>query len=212
MALGTLLILGTGGHAQSVWEAARHQYRRILFLSNDPTILAAGEFCGCPAFYDAENNALALHEPFDAAIVAIGENYKRLALTGDLFDRNIPLATVIHPTASVSAAADVQPGSCILAQAAVNAFASMGRACIINTGAVVEHGCRLGAGVHLSPRAALGGNTTLGDCAWMCIGAVAAHNITIGEGSVIAANAAVVSAIPPRVLAAGVPARVKRHF
>ena len=212
MAPEALLIIGTGGHAQSLWEAARYQYPRILFLSNDPVIRMTGEYCGCAAFFDPETDALALREPFDEAIVAIGDNRKRLAMSLRLYDQNIPLATVIHPAASVSAAAQVQPGSCVLAQAAVNAFASTGRACIINTGAVVEHGCRLGDGVHLSPRAALGGNTTVGDCTWVCIGAVAAHNIVIGEHSVIGAGAAVVSNIPSNVLAAGVPARVHRQF
>ncbi len=212
MAQNTLLIIGTGGHAQSVWEAARHHYRRILFLSNEPMLRVTSEFCGCPAFYEPESDALALREPFDEAIVAIGENRRRLELSLRLYDQGVPLATVIHPSASVSSAADLQPGSCVLAQAAINAFASMGRACIINTGAVVEHGCRLGEGVHLSPRVALGGNTLVGDCAWVCIGAVAAHDIVIGEHSVIAAGAAVISAIPPKVLAAGVPARIRRQL
>ncbi|MDR2525960.1 MAG: acetyltransferase [Oscillospiraceae bacterium] len=209
---GTLLILGTGGHAQSLWETARYSYRRILFLTNDPTVLETQQFCGCPAYYSAENSTRALREPFDAAIVGIGDNRTRLALTHRLFAENAPLATIVHPTAALSAAADVQPGTCILAQAAVNALASVGRGCIINTGAVVEHGCRLGEGVHLSPRAALGGNTVVGDCAWICIGASAAHNITIGENSVIGAGAAVVESVPPNVLAVGVPARVRRSF
>lgn len=43
------------------------------------------------------------------------------------------------------------------------------------------------------------------------VGAVIVGEITIGEGSVIGANAVVTQSIPPQVTAAGIPAKIVKH-
>ena len=50
------------------------------------------------------------------------------------------------------------------------------------------------------------------DGVWLCAGATILQGTRIGENSVIAAGAVVVSSIPPNVLAAGIPARVIRQL
>lgn len=49
---------------------------------------------------------------------------------------------------------------------------------------------------------------TIGDYAWIGLGVIILKGVTIGEGAIIAAGSVVARSIPPRTLAAGVPARV----
>ena len=43
---------------------------------------------------------------------------------------------------------------------------------IVNTGASVDHECVIGDAVHLAPGARLAGRVTVGEAAWVGIGAV----------------------------------------
>ncbi|MCL2106703.1 MAG: NeuD/PglB/VioB family sugar acetyltransferase [Oscillospiraceae bacterium] len=205
----TLLILGTGGQAKAVWDAANSQYDRVIFLSNETV---GSSFCGCPAFFSADIDPVDLDVHFDEAIVAIGNNKLRWELTKRLTKQGYALATVIHPTAYVSPGASVALGSCVLANASVNASASIGPACVINTGAVVDRDCVLRNAVSVSPKAALGGGVKVGSFAWICIGACVSHELHIGAGSIVAAGAAVIADVPSDVLVAGVPAEIKKRL
>jgi len=48
----------------------------------------------------------------------------------------------------------------------------------------------------------------IGDHVWLCSGCTIMPGVTIGEGSVVAANALVTKSVPPRSLVAGIPAKV----
>lgn len=71
--------------------------------------------------------------------------------------------------------------------------------------------CRVGARVTVGHRAVLHG-CTIGDDCLIGMGAVVLSGATVGAGSVIAAGAVVPEGaeVPPGVIAAGVPAKVRR--
>ena len=46
------------------------------------------------------------------------------------------------------------------------------------------------------------------DHVWLCTGCTILPGVTVGEGSVVAANALVTKSVPPRSMVAGVPAKV----
>lgn len=76
-------------------------------------------------------------------------------------------------------------------QAVVNADVSIGPHVIINTGAVIEHGCRIGSFTHVAVGAALCGNVSVGENVFIGAGAVVIQGIRIGNDAVVGAGSVV---------------------
>jgi sugar O-acyltransferase (sialic acid O-acetyltransferase NeuD family) len=204
-----LLIIGTGGHGKVVLDCAKKQYNSITFMTNDTH--SAG-MDGYPVIYEQEISVDAVLKNFDELIVAIGNNKARLKISFDYSMKGIKLATIIHETAIISESAVIGEGTVVLANAVINPFAKIGKCCIVNTGAIIEHDCILKDGVHISPNAAMGGTVYIGEKTWVCVGSSIANNITIGDNSVIGAGSVIIKNVPDKVLVAGIPAIIKKHY
>ena len=70
--------------------------------------------------------------------------------------------------------------------------------------------CVLEDGAYIGPGARMGGRVAIGRAAFISTGVTLAPRVRVGDGAVIGAGAVVVDNIPPAVLAYGVPARVAR--
>jgi sugar O-acyltransferase (sialic acid O-acetyltransferase NeuD family) len=204
-----LLIIGSGGHGKVVLDCVRDQYNSITFMTND--IHSTG-ISGYPLLYEQEVSVDYVLKNFDELIVAIGNNNARLKISMGYASRGMKLATIIHEKAVISKYAKIGDGTVVVANAVINPFATVGKYCIINTGAIIEHDCRLKDGVHISPNAAMGSNVVIGEKTWVCLGSSIANNIKIGDNSVIGAGSVIIKDVPDNVLAAGVPATIKKHY
>jgi acetyltransferase EpsM len=64
--------------------------------------------------------------------------------------------------------------------------------------------------VTISPGVTIAGNVNINEGVFIGAGATVIPGITIGKGAYIAAGACVTNDVPPHVMVAGVPARVKK--
>ena len=87
------------------------------------------------------------------------------------------------------------------------AEARLGRCCIINTRASVDHEDVLEDGSELAPGATLCGLVHLKEAAWVCAGATVLPRVTIGADAIVGAGAVATRDIPDGATAVGVPAR-----
>lgn len=208
-----LLVIGGGGHAMVVTEAARAQGWRVLgFFDDDSASAIDASTPRLGAVANASEGAqsgFALDGSPSCAIIALGSLELRSRLIAEL--RGL-FGTVIHPSAVISPSAQIGAGTFVGATAVVQSRAKIGDHAIINTGAIVEHDCVLQPNVHIAPGAVLGGMVTVGRDTLIGLGARIKPGARIGSGCTIGAGAVVVRNVPDHATVIGVPAKPAEWF
>lgn len=196
----SIILIGGSGHARVIIDCIRASGSCVVGILDDG-IAAGAMVLGVPVLgKTADYEAYQEHK----FMIAIGNNGVRNRIAGDL---RVQWATVVHPSAVVSAYASIGAGTMVMPNAVINVGATVGSHCIINTGAVVEHDNTLANFVHISPGAALGGTVAVGEGTHIGIGACVRNNLYICGGCTIGAGAAVVQDITEPGTYVGVPAR-----
>src|SRR3990167_2366935 len=181
----TLLIIGAGGNGKAVAEAAllSGEWQRIAFADDRWPELC--EAFGWPVVADVAGLA-ALEIQVAGAIAAVGNNAAREQWVKAIRAAGLPLVTVVHPRACVSAAATIGEGSAIMALAMVGVDATIGKAAIVNANATVDHDASLGDFAHLGVGVQLAGGVKIGARAWLQAGCSAGYRVVVGDGVVCA--------------------------
>lgn len=208
-----LYIFGAGGHgrelawlAGQVWPADL----QLTFLVDDERYLSA-PVDGIPVRLLADEDL-----PEDSRyIIAIGDPAAR-ARAAESFDaRGATPATLVHPRAEVSAAADIAEGAVVCAGSILTTNVRVGRHTHVNVGCTLAHDDVIGPFTTLSPGVHLAGHVQIGSGVFIGLGANVIDGtddepLVIGDGATIAAGACVLSSVQPGALMAGVPAVRKR--
>ena len=205
----SLLIVGAGGQGVSAAACALQSGRfgSIAFL--DDRLTPGTRVLGLPVLGPVRLLDWRKGR-FGCIHVAIGENQIRLTLLQTACALGYAAPPLVPPSALVSPWAQLEPGCAVLAGATVGPLCSVGTGAIVNTRAVAEHHCRIGAGAHLSPMACLLGRARVERCGWVCARATVLPGVTVGENAVVGAGAVLRSDLPPGALAVGMPARIVR--
>lgn len=181
-------IYGKGGHARVVKYAldTHPQKVRIPYMYNDDD-------------YDST-----LTDPW---VIAIGDNKSRKLIANKLKADNKKFTTVIHHTAI----GDINPGegSQIMMGSVVQVGTKIGKHCIINTSASIDHDCVLEDFTFIGPNATILGGVKIGEGSYIGGGAIVLPYIKIGKNCMIGAGAVVTKDIPDDSLAYGNPAKLK---
>lgn len=199
-----VVVVGDSGHAKVCIELLRAMGQRVdwcVGVTNAQTCL------GVPVLQGDEHLEILRRQGYAQAFVAVGANKARQRLAGVAAALGYRLVNAISPHALISPSAHVGSGVAIMGGVVINANADIGDLAIINTGATVDHDCRIGTAAHVAPQCGLAGNVVVGDLAFLGIGCKAIPEVRIGAGAVLGAGAVVVSDIPDSARAWGVPAR-----
>jgi acetyltransferase EpsM len=98
-----------------------------------------------------------------------------------------------------------------MAGAILNPNVKVGKHCIVNSGAVIEHDCILDNFVHLSPNAALAGNVSIGEGAHIGIGSSIIQGVKIGKWATIGAGTVVLNDVPDYAVIVGNPGKIIKY-
>jgi sugar O-acyltransferase (sialic acid O-acetyltransferase NeuD family) len=211
-----IVIVGAGAHARVVFDILRAAGR-------DKNVKAFIDLEGKAAAEGATINGVAIVNGLEAmaqmvqgggftAILGHGNNSKRKAVLPEIEKMGVELGTAVHPSAIISPDVTIGGGTTVSAGVIILTGARIGRGVIINTAATIDHDCVIDDFVQLAPGAHLAGRVHVQAEAFVGIGAVVIQNLTVGQGSVIGAGAAVVNDAPSQSLIIGVPARVRKHL
>ena len=195
-----IAVYGGGGHGKVVADIARaNGFDSIIWIDDDVNkadAVSLERFLEC--------------YPSVPVALGIGVNRARKKSFERLADAGITPVALIHPSAIVSESVLIGSGAVVMPAAVINADAVVEAGAIINTAAVIEHDCSIGAFAHISPNCALGGAVRVGELAHLGIGSSVIQCVSVGRSSTVGAASAVVDDIPDEVMAAGVPAVVKK--
>lgn len=194
-----IALIGAGGHAKVVFEIIEESGGTVVFIN------------------DADKNITSLHgsevstdlPPAEhAVIVSVGSNAVRKKIASALSN---PVATAIHPKATVSKRSVIGEGTVVMAGATINSDAVIGRHCIINTNASVDHDCVVGDYVHIAPGVALAGSVSIGEGTLVGVGSNIIPGITVGKWAIIGAGSVIISDVPDYAVVVGVPGDIIKY-
>ena len=198
--MNRLIIIGAGGHGKVIADnALKNGYTDICFVDDRAT----GKCMDFP-IVGTSADIEKLNDGNTDFIIGIGNNAVRKKIA-EQYDVN--WVSLIHPSAQIAVNVSIGKGTAVMAGAVINACASVGEHCIINTRAVVEHDNVIEDYVHISPNAALGGTVHIGEQTHIGIGATVINNIDVCGNSIIGAGAIIVRNIEDTGTYVGVPAR-----
>ena len=202
-----VIIVGAGGHAKVIADIVIKSNDNLIGFLDDEImigtkILGDYEVMGPTSLIDSikgENKFF---------IIAIGNNSIRKKFY-EKYDVNY--YTAIHPTAVIGTDVEIGEGSCVMPNACINANSKIGKCCIINSGALVEHDCVLDDFVHISPMASLCGTVKVGRLTQIGARATVRNNVIIGEEILVGMGATVVKDLTLKGTYIGTPAKLREE-
>lgn len=198
----SVVIIGASGHGKVIADIIVNSGDKVLGFLDDADDVQGKKIIGFPvlgkiADYDNHRDC--------EFVIAIGNPYIREKIAIEL---PVKWYTAIHPTAVISSLdVEIGEGTVIMANAVVNPSARIGKHCIINTGAIVEHDNILEDYVHLSPNVTLAGIVKVGKSTHIGAGSCTKQVLNIASDCIIGAGSVIVKDITESGTYVGVPAR-----
>lgn len=205
--LRPLVIFGAGGHAVSVANVALSVgYTVKHFVDKNKTGL---DLLGISIIGDiAELDDLNSY----CFGIAIGDNAARERIYNELQAKhaNLDFPSLIHASATISSFTTIGDGTVVMPKAVVGPNSKVGRFCLVNTQASIDHDCVMLDFSSLAPGSVTGGAVQIGIRSAVSIGATIKHGLKIGNDSVVGANSYLNKDLPSNQVAYGTPAKQVR--
>lgn len=211
--MDSIVILGTSGHAKVIIDIVEQEGRYRIAGLVDRFCRDGESILDYPVIGTDDDLPLLLKRyNISGAIVAIGDNFLRSAVAARVADacQGLRFVSTIHPRASIARGTAIGDGTVVMAGVSVNPSCIIGRHCILNTNASLDHDSCMSDFSSIAPGATTGGGCRIGEFSAVGIGAVMIHNITIGAHAIIGAGATVLKDIDPFSVAYGTPAKIIR--
>ncbi|NJR20119.1 MAG: acetyltransferase [Hyphomonadaceae bacterium] len=195
-----LYLLGSGGHARSVADVALSLgITRLIFV--DSNAEARSNMSGFTAIAELPREL----EPGYKVMPAVGSASVRERLCASVSPDM--LATLIAPNATIGFGATIGAATFVGHHAHIGPCAQIADGVIVNTGAIIEHDCRIGSYSHVSVNSTIAGGCRIGNRTFVGAGSVVIDGIEIADNVTIGAGATVIASIHLAGTYVGTPAR-----
>ena len=174
----SITLYGASGHGKVIIDILNSSGVKIKSVLDDNP--KSESILGIPVIKTSDFDMPTLGK----TIISIGNNKVRKKLSKSL---RANFAIAIHPSAVISSNTRIGEGTVVMARVAINPDVTIGKHCIINTNATVEHDALIADFVHICPGVSLAGNVTIGEGTQVGIGAAVIQGISIGKWVTIGA-------------------------
>ncbi|MDK9696769.1 MAG: acetyltransferase [Siculibacillus sp.] len=199
----SLAIIGAGGHARVVMEAALRAGYPILGLIDRDPALHGITIGGHPVLGgDEEIERLGP----EAVLLANGIGVRptrsdpgtglRARIHAQFVAAGHRFPPIIDPTATIAREVLFADGAQVMAAAVIQPRSSLGVGAVVNTRVSVDHDCAIGDHAFVSPGVVLCGGVTIGPRAFVGAGAIVLPGAEIGEAAVVQAGAVLGGVVP----------------
>lgn len=156
----------------------------------------------------AEGLQLAL-ESKAPTLIALGSRTAALRyhIRKILESRQVPLPSIIHPSAVIAPSAQISHAVIIFAGTVIGPRVSIGPGTVLFNGCTLEHDTKVAENVWIAPGVTTSGFVSIGPHGFVGCGSVLSRECHVAECVLVAAGAVVVHDIPPESIALGVPAQ-----
>lgn len=197
----SLLLIGGGGHCCScidVIESTKNfQIRGVVQPKFSADSVLGYSIIG------SDDDLPRLIKRSKLALITVGQIKNptvRIQLFDFLTQLGAELAVVISPKAHFSRRSFIGEGSIVMHGAIVNANVRIGKNCIVNSQALLEHDVVIHDHCHISTGALVNGNVTVGKGSFVGSGAVLKQGVKLGENVIIGAGQVVLGDVPDDVV------------
>jgi sugar O-acyltransferase (sialic acid O-acetyltransferase NeuD family) len=208
-----MVVVGGGGHAKVLLNVLTRLPTVSVLGYVDPK--DRGPILGFRWLgNDDQLHRLAQEHPGATVAIGIGQvkgGNSRNALFEKLVGAGFVLPPIIAPTAVIARDVSIGEGSVIFDGVVIQPGCRIGKICIVNTQASLDHDCVLDDNVHIAPGAVLSGCVHVGTGSLVGVGACCKHGVRIGTSCTMGAGAVVVSDCLEPGTYLGVPARLVRQ-
>ncbi len=194
-----LVIYGAGGHGRSLAALITASCKDVIVGFLDDGIPAETLVDGLPVLGGMNHLGALTKERVWRAVNGVGgisDLPARLEVYAQLAKAGFACPTVVHQTAFIEQSAILADGIQIFPFAYIGISTNIDFGCIINTGAIVSHDCRLAPYVNLSPGATLAGGVMVGEAALIGMQVTVNLNVHIGARARIGNGATVKADVP----------------
>lgn len=198
-----MVIIGGGGHAESVIDSIRQREEyEIVGYTDRSKMKMESPYLGTD---DVLQEIFEKGVHYAAICVGyLGKSNIRDKLYRTAKNIGFQLPVIIDKTAILAEETLIGEGTYVGKGVIINAGSTIGRMCIVNSGAVIEHGNEIGDFTHVSVNAVLCGNVLVEDHVFVGANATVIQELSIHAHSTIGAGAVVLKDISEKMNIYGV--------
>ena len=185
-----LLLIGCGGHARSLIDVVESSGLWHVLGMVGLSEQVGEEVLGYPVL-GCDQDLPSLRQQCSNALLAVGHiglSTQRYRLAAQLGHLGFAMPLVISGKAYVSRHAQLGIGTSVGHGVIVNAGASVGDYCILNSNSLIEHDAVIGNFCHISTGALVNGGTKIGANSFIGSGAVLRESLKLPPRTVISAG------------------------
>jgi len=190
MKYNNIYIFGVGGHARVILSELLliNNHKSIIFIAESEQESATININRIDYQVINDLNELKyLYDEDSCGIIGIGSNIKRLLISQKIFELipNFSWMSLLSKNAIISPSVNIGAGTVVISGSQINVGSIIGKHCIINSKASIDHDNIIGDFINISPMVVTGGSVKIGDHSDIGIGSTIKNDIDIQDNVTI---------------------------